>query len=1154
MMASQLITDLERRRVQLWTEGDNLRVRAPKGVLTPELQLRLAACKPGLLALLKRQGGEAGESLRRRIVHDPVHRYEPFPLTDIQQAYWIGRNSGIELGNVACHAYYEVDARKLDLTRFNLALNRLIRRHDMLRAIVLPDGRQQVLQGVPDYRIEVVDLRGRAAGEASIALEAVRQRMSHQVLPADRWPLFEICASRLGDDRVRLHFSFDIIIADVWSLQILFREWFQLYRDMDSPLAHLDVQFRDYVVAVAGLEESEFYSLSRQYWSDRLATLPPAPELPLAVSPSTILSPRFVRRRERIERDAWTRIKERCATSGVTPSGVLLAAFSEVLRAWSKSPNFTINVTVLNRVPLHPQVNDIIGDFTSLLPLAVESSPDAPFQVRAACIQAQLLEDMEHRFGGGVWIFRDLARQQGRAPGAAMPIVFTSLLTHNAAASEISQALWMGEVVHGITQTPQVWLDHQVMEENGALVFNWDAVEALFPAGMLQDMFDSYCSLLRRLEEERTWREPVTDLLPPGQAQQRALVNQTGITASHATLHRLFQDRASQLPQQAAVITTMGRLTYEQLDRKTDQLGRKLAGMGARPNSLVAVVMEKGWEQVVGVISIIKSGAAYLPLDPSLPRERLWHLLERADVTIALTQSWIEGRIEWPDAVERLAVDAERFPAETDALPPDGSGKAEDLAYVIYTSGSTGSPKGVMINHIGAVNTLLDVNRRFDVGVGDRILAVSSLGFDLSVYDIFGTLAAGGTIVMPDARVIRDPAHWVELIRRHNVTVWNSAPALMEMLVTHALSTATSLGDSLRLVLLSGDWIPVTLPDRIRQVAPQAEIVSLGGATEASIWSILYPIREVPEESGSIPYGRPMANQRLYVLDHASEPRPTWVPGDIHIAGMGLALGYWKDEALTDVSFINHPRTGERLYRTGDLGRYLPDGNIEFLGREDSQVKILGYRIELGEIESALGQHPRVRSAAVVARGSSERRRLIAYVVAERSSAPSADELRDFLASKLPRYMVPHTFVTIDSLPLTANGKVDRRALPEPSTSAAPAVRGGAEGLRPFDQQIAACVARVLKLDLDRVPFDASLLDLGANSIDLVRIAAAFEREFGVRPGMEEFYSNPTLNGLLRSFFQQRIPLGGEGAKRTSIRAPGRAPKVQPARCEEGEL
>jgi amino acid adenylation domain-containing protein len=321
----------------------------------------------------------------------------------------------------------------------------------------------------------------------------------------------------------------------------------------------------------------------------------------------------------------------------------------------------------------------------------------------------------------------------------------------------------------------------------------------------------------------------------------------------------------------------------------------------------------------------------------------------------------------------------------------------DDLAYVIYTSGSTGLPKGVMIDHRGAVNTILDINHRFGVTSEDRVLALSALNFDLSVYDIFGVLAAGGTIVMPAENALRDPVAWLELLVQERVTLWNTVPALLEMLVEYTEAFPGALNSSsLRLALLSGDWIPVSLPDRLRMLIPVVEIISLGGATEASIWSILYPITMVDPAWKSIPYGQPLCNQRFFVLNEHLEPCPVWVPGQLYISGIGLARGYWRDEEKTQASFLLHPQTGERLYRTGDVGRYLPDGNIEFLGREDFQVKVGGHRIELGEIEATLLEHPQVSKAIVTAIGKRfENKQLVAYVVSTQNSTDRANDAQE---------------------------------------------------------------------------------------------------------------------------------------------------------------
>jgi len=741
-----------------------------------------------------------------------------------------------------------------------------------------------------------------------------------------------------------------------------------LYHEPKLPLPPLALSFRDYVLAELRLQDTELYRRSRDYWAARLADLPAAPELPLAIDPATLSRPRFVHREARIEAELWQQLKAHGARAGLTPSGILLAAFAEVLTVWSKSPRFCINLTTFNRLPLHEEVNALVGDFTSLLMLAVDNSLPASFAQRARNLQEQMWRDFDHRYYSGVRVLRDLARLRRErdrplSTQAMMPVVFTSLLA--GVSAQKHPAPWQ-EIIYCVTQTPQVWLDHQVLEEGGNLLLYWQAVETLFPPGLLDAMFEAYTSFLHRLAtDDELWQAPSCELLPNSQLAQWASLNATETAFPEGLLHSFFLEQVAKRPRQLAVVSTKRTLTYQQTLHEAMVLGHKLRQLGACPNQLVAVVMEKGWEQVVGVLAVLLSGAAYLPIDPRLPQERVTWLLEHGQVEFLLTQSWLDKRIAWPEDVQHICVDSlDLDQEEVKRLNPVQS--PDDLAYVIYTSGSTGLPKGVMIDHRGAVNTILDINQRFGVSSMDRVLALSALNFDLSVYDIFGLLGAGGKIVVPPEESLRDPAAWLDLLVRERVTIWNTVPALLQILVD-SIELTNSLWQqtSLRLVLLSGDWIPLPLPEQVKERLPALQVISLGGATEASIWSILYPIHATLPSWKSIPYGKPMRNQRLFVLNHMLEPCPIWVPGHLYIGGVGLAMGYWRDEEKTQASFFHHPLTGERLYRTGDLGRYLPDGNIEFLGREDFQVKIQGHRIELGEIERTLSWHPAVQAAIV---------------------------------------------------------------------------------------------------------------------------------------------------------------------------------------------
>lgn len=951
--------------------------------------------------LKERQASRAGQQATAAplITPEPNMRHEPFPLTDMQQAYWVGRNSGFEIGNVATHMYEEFESAGMDLEQLNSAWQRLIERHDMLRAIVLADGRQQILADVPLYQIAVTDLRGQEPAQIEQYLAEVRQQMSHQVLPSDRWPLFDVRASRLNDERVRVHVSIDGLLLDGWSYQLLFQEWSQLYHSSEATLPTLELSFRDYVMAEIAQRDSQEYQRSLSYWQSRLAELPPAPELPLAINPGSLKEPHFVRRDARLEPEIWQQIKAQAARRGLTPSSILLAVYADVLAIWSKTPRFTINVPRFNRMPLHPQVNEILGEFASFTLLTINNSGQDSFETRARRVQEQLWRDLDHHHVSGLRILRELGQLQGRMT-AAMPIVFTSLPSDVDGQAEPQMFLPGDHSVYGITQTSQVWLDHQGIEEGGALLFNWDAVEDLFPHGLLDDMFAAFSGLLRRLIDEPTWQEAwsttVHQSIPAAQHEQVAALNATDAPIPDQLLHMLVTAQAAQRAEQAAIVTATRTLSYGEVARRALQVAHWLRQHGARPNTLVAIMMEKGWEQVIAALGVVQSGAAYLPIDPDLPYDRRLYMLEHGEVALVLTQSKLDEQLEWPSQLTRLSVDTLTPPDELAELEPVQG--PDDLAYVIYTSGSTGQPKGVTIAQRGVVNAINYTNQRFEIGANDRGLALTALHHDMSVYDTFGLLAAGGTIVMPDAAATRDPAHWSELMRREQVTVWNSVPAMLEMLLEYASGRAELMPPSLRLAFLGGDWIATTLPERLHALVPATQVVSVGGPTETTLWNIYYPVATVDPTWKSIPYGRPIANTRYYILDQGLELRPGWVAGEMYVAGVGLAQGYWRDTDKTNASFITHPRTGERLYRTGDLGRYLPDGTIEFLGREDFQVKIQGQRIELGEIESVLQQHPAVQQAVVSAvAGEGRSGRLVAYVVAKDNGAAQVAELGDFL-------------------------------------------------------------------------------------------------------------------------------------------------------------
>ncbi|MFD5823961.1 amino acid adenylation domain-containing protein [Lentzea sp. NPDC060358] len=1094
-------------------------LRERLGVAVSLGDLLAAPTAASLAARLEREGAalpaeRVASGPVAQVVPDPAALHDPFPLTEIQRAYLVGRDAELDLGEVATHAYMELNAAGLDVDRFETALNEVVGRHPMLRAVMSDDGTQRVLESVPRYLVECQDLREDDTSTRQRRMLRWREEMSHQVLPADTWPLFDVRVSRMQDQDAVVHISIDALVCDAYSFGLVMTELADRYAGRGDAHPPLSLTFRDYVLEQERRRREPAREKAQAYWRDRLAELPAGPELPMATTPEDVGQPRFARRSGRLDERDWSALKARAAEHGLTASALLLNAFVEIVTRWSRRPHYSLMLTVFQRDQVHPEVSGLVGDFTTLSVLEVDRRARTTFAAHAHALQRRLWDDLDHAQVSGVEVMRQWTRDRGLPPRLLTPVVFTSNLPVAGASGGDDTGSPFGQVGFGVTQTPQVHLDHQVGEQDGALVYNWDSVDELFSPGVVDGMFGEYQRLLGRLvADEAVWAEPPGTTLPEAQAAVRASVTVESEVAAARCLHDAVFAMAESRPDQVAVVDGRTRMTYRDLAARAHQVARTLLGQGGPRQTLVGIAIRKGWQQVAAALGVLEAGMAFLPLDADLPPARLEHLVERGELRTVLTAGEAARQLPRLPGVQVVDLDT---PAELDpcTTPPGVSVDPDDLAYVIFTSGSTGTPKGVMIDHRSAANTVDAVNARFGIGPDDRVLAVSSLSFDLAVYDLFGLLAAGGTMVLPEHGKRRDPAHWADLVRRERVTVWNSVPALAGVLADYAEPLAPDALASLRLVMLSGDWIPIALPDRVRALAESATVLSLGGATEGSIWSVWYPIGVVERDWPSVPYGVAMPGQSARVLDEHLRPCPDWVTGELYLGGQGVALGYWRDDEQTAHRFPLDPETGRRLYRTGDLARHLPDGNLEFLGREDGQVKVSGYRVELGEVETAVQRLPGVQAAAVVAVGApGEARRLVAFVVPEAGTALEPASLRDRLKEIVPEYMVPALFRQLEHLPLTDNGKVDRSALQERVSQA----DGQIQATAPVDPSRVAGVIEdlgVLWGELLSVPVarpEDDFFALGGTSLEAIRLNTKLQELWGVRIPLTRLFDNPVL-------------------------------------------
>ncbi|MEC1507169.1 amino acid adenylation domain-containing protein, partial [Bacillus haynesii] len=1020
---------------------------------------------------------------------DPENIHETFPLTGIQLAYLVGRDETFEIGGVATNLTVEFEA-DVDLNRFQLTLQKLIDRHPILRTIVFENGTQKILEATQRYTIETEDLRGFTEKEINARILEQREKMTSKIIDPSVWPLFELKTFMLPGEKKYFFLNVDPLICDDSSMKRLIREFKQLYENPGLKLPSLEYSFRDYVLASIDFKQTSRYQKDQKYWLDKLDHFPSAPELPLKSDPAHVAKPSFKKFSTFLDGHTWNELKKKARHHNLTPTAVLCAAYAYILAYWSRQNHFAINLTVFNRIPFHPDVKNMIGDFTSLMLLDIHAEEKMnSFWRFALNVQDTLLEALEHRHYDGVDVIRNIAKKNGMNKKAVMPIVFTSVLSENP--DDSFDSLVDFDNIHFFsTRTSQVYIDNQVYEINGGLYITWDYVEQIFEHDVIESMFDQYIAVIQQVV---SGEDVSTIQMNEKSRQMISAYNDTDQSFDTEPLHELFTGQVKHGPDRIALKHHDEVMTYQELDEKSNQVARFLIGKGVERGDYIGVIGKRSLGTIVNLLAVLKTGAAYIPLDPDYPEERKAYIQSKSNCKFFISY----------DVYDKAHI--ERF----SKAPVDRKVDLDDMAYVIFTSGSTGKPKGVQITHGAAANTILDINEKFNVTEQDNIMGISSLCFDLSVYDVFGALSSGASLVIIDDQ--RDVFSLKETVEKERITIWNSVPAIMGM--TADVYLDNELNHHLRLILLSGDWIPLQLPATIKKTFKNAEVISLGGATEGSIWSIYYPIQKVEEDWKSIPYGKPLANQKIYVLNQNKQLCPVGVEGELYIGGAGVASGYIHDQEKTDHSFIQHQELGY-IYKTGDYGVLKEAGYVEFLGRKDSQVKIRGYRVEMGEIENTLLSHHEITKASVIDYTSPDGiKNLYAFVVAE--NAISQLDVKEFLQKTLPDYMIPAKFVQIDEIPLTVNGKVDKRTLHDlaEQQTADEGQRGGS--MLP-ENETQAMLLEIWKdiFGLDSVNLDVSYYEIGGDSLKAISIITEINKRMNVEMPISEIFKNDTIIAL----------------------------------------
>jgi yersiniabactin nonribosomal peptide synthetase len=866
------------------------------------------------------------------------------------------------LGGCSTHVYYEFISEHSP-EKFYKALNSVISEQQMLRTIINSQGEEIVLDEVPYYSPEVYDWTDKSPQEIEELLKGMREKYSHEVMPSDEWPLCKFEFAKLPSGKYRLFASCDLLVVDAGSFALLAKELSDKYYEQqnDEEIGCFD----EYLNLLEERKTKKKYSIDKKFWEGIADDIPPAPALPM-VEDINGNNNIFKRKHYFIDSDIWHRVKEKLNSINVSASTGVLACYATVLGFRCNQDRFTLNLPMTNLIRRKKGMNRVMGDFTEEMLMPVNNyKAGESFEEYISYVNSEFMKYFKHSYFDGIELMSHIRSKTGET--VKMPVVYTGMISDK---SEFDYLDFFGEMVYGVSQTPQVVLDCQVFETHGQLKIVWDYIERLFDSEDINSMFEQFIKLIEAMADEKTQASEIVKI-SDNYAHELAQYNSTEKSIAPCTLAELFKSSVEKYPNRTFVSDFNGSLTYKETDVLSDKVAKGLIASGIKKGDRISIIGNRNNETIVNIIATVKIGAVFVPVNPQYPQERRNYIYENSNCICTL------------DGIKS-------FQSYSDEII--SSATPSDTAYVIYTSGSTGTPKGVVISNDAVCNTIIDINQRFKITSDDKILSVSSFGFDLSIYDIFGAVVAGAEVVI--ARDNKDIHNLAELIEKHGITVWNSVPSIME-LVTESHNDGYT-NKTLKTVLLSGDWIPVSLPDKIKVKYPNAKVISLGGATEGSIWSIYYEIGNTDGMS-SIPYGYPLGNQQMYLLDENGREVPCEAEAEICIGGRGVATGYDNNPEKTAEVFIEHEKYG-RIYRTGDFGRMKRDGFMEFRGRRDGQVKIHGYRVELGEIESAIQKIDGIKKSVVdICKNDNNSYDILAYIVSDKKkNSPAELDMNEF--------------------------------------------------------------------------------------------------------------------------------------------------------------
>lgn len=1095
--------------------------------------------------------------LRKDIIIPRANR-EAVPLSFSQQRLWFLErlipDSPIYnlCGAVSLKGFLNVEFLKR-------SFNEIVRRHETLRTVFLAVDGHPVQKILPDVELALplVDLRTvPEETRKEEALGLIRQE-AEQPFDLARGPLLRTILYRLSEREHLLLVMMHHIISDEWSFEVFFRELIALYgahtTGTPAPLGKLPVQYADFVYWQREWLQDEALESQLAYWREKLKDAQGFLPLPTDRPRPAVQSYQGASYSEELPDNLVDDIKTLGRREGATLYMTLLAAFQLLLHYYTREEDILVGSPIAGRNRI--EIEGLIGFFVNTLVLRTDLSGNPTFRELLSRVRDMALEAYAHQEMPFEKLVEELQPDRTLSNSVLFQVMFAFEHPPDLAWDLPDLNIELHEIE---TATAKFDLTLVVQEEEGLNTY-WEYNVDLFDESTIQRMSAHFVNLLKALVADPDRHISDFSLLTP-EEEQRVLVNWNNTAASYPrekSMHELFEMQVAQSPYADAVVYKNQKLTFVELNKRANQLAHYLMSRGVQPGKLVGICMDRSIELAVALLGVLKSGAAYVPLDPHYPKERIQFMMKDSNLSMLLTQQKLLP--ELPESpVNYLSLDEKwNAIAEEKSNNPGTPSDPEWLVYVIYTSGSTGQPKGVMIPHRALVNHSTSIATKYSLSPRDRVLQFASISFDVAAEELFPSWLSGACVVFRDDEMLTSFSRFIREIERQKITVLNLPTAYWHELVHEISTTDLVPPQTLRLLVIGSEKVAYSAYETwSKKISNRIQFFHGYGPTETTITSTLYDPSASPETHESVsdlPIGRPIANTSIYVLNQYLRPLPAGIPGELYIAGEGLAHGYLHREELTAEKFINLTLKGQparRVYSTGDLVRYLPDGNLQYLGRVDQQLKIRGFRIEVGEIESVLRRNPAVKDAVVTVRETGEQKQLVAYIVPMSKTSNSADlkepRLKKYLYEKLPDFMVPSYFVTIQSLPRTENGKVDYRSLPVPIFK-----QEYEEAYVPPRDSLELQLVSIWEklLSVNTIGINDNFFELGGHSLLAVRVFSEIEKLTGKDLPLATLFQAPTIEELAEILRRQGwspswsslvpIKAGGSGVPFFCIHAVG---------------